>query len=140
MPGDQQERMFSLTRQMPTPSAWLGGDTGYFTETTKCRAIISAPAVCSLLLSNLERPLVLGEPKHMLKIPTKNRCLTKWISAYARTQIKPGSAFNSHSLGQPIIFSDYLGGAYWVFPLVCELQDHKHCGFFTLESPVVSIK
>ena len=24
-PGDQQERMFSLTRQMPTPSSWLRG-------------------------------------------------------------------------------------------------------------------
>lgn len=57
-----------------------------------------------------------------------------------RTQIKPESAFNSHSPGQPIIFSDYLGGSHWVFPLECELQDHKHCGFFTLESPVVSIR
>lgn len=124
-------------REAKQPEACL---SLFITEATKWGAIISAPAVCSLLLSNLERPSGHREPKHILEMPTENRCLTKWISAYAKHPDPTRSAFNSHSPGQIDIFSDYLGGSHWAFPLECELQDRRDCGLFTLESPVVGVR
>lgn len=51
-----------------------------------------------------------------------------------------GSAFSSHSPGQPVIFSNYLPGSHWSFPLECELQRQQNCGLFTSEPPEVSTR
>lgn len=85
VPGEQQERMSSLTGQMPAPSAWRQGGTRATSPRPQNAEQLSLHQLCAVCRSLIwNAPWCLGASNTCLKSLLKNRCLTKWISAYAK--------------------------------------------------------